>query len=79
MTEIAIMGEDVIKEIIKTQKQILSAMEQLIPNKQQWVTIKEAAQIANLSEQTIRKLFETNSIVGKRIGKKSIRIDRTSL
>ncbi len=79
MTEIAIIPKDVIENIQSTQKQIINMMQKLAPSQEELVTVKEAAKIAKLSEQKIRQMFDNGEIAGKRIGKRSLRIFRSSL
>lgn len=44
-----------------------------------WVTIKQAAEYYQISERTVRKMISIGDLKAKRIGPKTIRIERGSL
>jgi excisionase family DNA binding protein len=44
-----------------------------------WVTIKQAAEYYQISGHTVRKMIAIGELRAKRIGPKTIRIDRDSL
>ncbi|MGO4445079.1 helix-turn-helix domain-containing protein [Mycobacterium sp. 2YAF39] len=53
-----------------------SAMDEKLPS---WVTIKQAAEYYQISERTVRKMISIGDLKAKRIGPKTIRIERDSL
>ncbi|MGV0581388.1 helix-turn-helix domain-containing protein [Mycolicibacterium elephantis] len=44
-----------------------------------WATIKQAAEYYQISDRTVRKMIANGDLKAKRIGSRSIRIDRDSL